>query len=301
MNLETEELASFAVLAEQLHFGQAAARLHISQPALSKRIKALETKIGGLLLSRDRRGVELTPAGATFYEQARRILRDLDETLESARGTAAGELGKLRLGAGITTIHSLIPRALLKFRVTCPRIEIEIADMSTVSQVEALIAGRLDVGFVRLPVKHAQVKVRKVLSERLTIATSESFRGPVTLGSLREQPFIIINRGVSATYHDHCISLCNRSGFAPRIVYEANDMFTILNLVSVGIGMSLVPGAAQAMHVSGVKFVPIPTRDAEWDIGIAWNKKFESRAIRKFAEICLRVDANRLVGKADKP
>lgn len=294
MSLGTEELASFAVVAEQLHFGRAASRLHISQPALSKRIKSLEQKIGGPLLARDRRGVELTPAGAMFYKQARRILRDLDITFESARGTVAGQLGKLRLGVGIATIHSLIPRALLKFRETCPGIEIEIADMSTVSQIEALIAGRLDVGFVRLPAKHPQVAVRRVLSERLAIAVSDRLKGAVTMVSIREQPFIIINRGVSATYHDHCISLCNRSGFAPRIVYEANDMFAILNLVSVGIGVSLVPSSARAMHVTGVKFVPISNRDAEWDIGMAWNKKFESEAIRKFVEICLPGKGNKV-------
>jgi DNA-binding transcriptional LysR family regulator len=284
MALETEELASFAVLAEQLHFGRAAARLHISQPALSKRIRSLEYKVGGPLLVRNRRGVALTPAGAMFYKEARRIVRDVDVAFEAVRGATSGELGKLRLGVGMSTVHSLVPRALLKFRESSPGVEIEIADMPTLSQIEALIAGRLDVGFVRLPVKHPLVAVRKVLTERLTIATSEKFAGPLTMKGIQEQPFILIDRGVSATYHDHCISLCDRSGFTPRIVYEPNDMFTILNLVSAGIGVSLVPRAARAMHVSGVKFAPVLSSYAEWDIGMAWNKKLESEIIRKFAD-----------------
>jgi DNA-binding transcriptional LysR family regulator len=287
MKLETRELASFAVLAEQLHFGRAAARLHVSQPALSKRVKGLEEKIGGPLLVRNRRGVALTPAGTLFYKEARRIARDIDLAFEAARGATSGELGKLRLGVGMSTVHSLVPRALLKFHESRPGIEIEIADMSTPSQIEALIAGRLDVGFVRLPVKHPLVEVRKVLAERLTIATSQKFAGPLTMKGIQEQPFILIDRGVSATYHDHCISLCDRSGFTPRIVYEPNDMFTILNLVSAGIGVSLVPRAARAMHVSGVKFAPVHSSYAEWDIGMAWNKKLESEVIRKFAEIVL--------------
>jgi DNA-binding transcriptional LysR family regulator len=95
----------------------------------------------------------------------------------------------------------------------------------------------------------------------------------------------LIDRSVSATYHDHCISLCDRAGFIPHVVYEASDMFTILNLVSSGIGVSLVPGAARAMHVTGVKFAPVRSRYAEWDIGMAWNRKLESELIRKFAEI----------------
>ncbi len=264
MELETQELASFALLAEQLHFGRAAARLHISQPALSKRIRSLEDKVGGPLLVRNRRGVALTPAGTMFYKEARRIIRDIEVTLESVRGATSGALGKLRLGVGMSTVHSLVPRALLKFRESSPGVEIQIADMSTPSQVEALIASRLDVGFVRLPVKHPLVAVRKVLTERLTIATSEKFTGPMTMNGIQDQPFILIDRGVSATYHDHCISLCDRSGFTPRIVYEPNDMFTILNLVSAGIGVSLIPRAARAMHVSGVKFAPVHSSYAEW-------------------------------------
>jgi len=286
MALETQELASFAVLAEQLHFGRAATRLHISQPALSKRIRSLEDKVGGPLLVRNRRGVALTSAGTMFYKEARRIIRDVEVAFEAVRGATSGELGKLRLGVGMSTVHSLVPRALLKFRESSPGVEIEIADMSTPSQIEALIAGRLDVGFVRLPVKHPLLTVQKVLTERLTIATSDKFTGPVTMQGIQEQPFILIDRGVSATYHDHCISLCDRSGFTPRIVYEPNDMFTILNLVSAGIGVSLVPRAARAMHVSGVKFAPVHSSYAEWDIGMAWNKKLESEIIRKFAEAC---------------
>jgi DNA-binding transcriptional LysR family regulator len=287
MELETRELISFVVLAEQLHFGRAAGRLHVSQPALSKRVKGLEDKIGGPLLVRNRRGVALTPAGTLFHKEARRIVRDIDLAFEAVRGATSGEMGKLRLGVGMSTVHSLVPRALLRFHEARPGIEIEIADMSTLSQIEALIAGRLDVGFVRLPVKHPLLEVRKALTERLTIATSKKFTGPLTMKGIQEQPFILIDRGVSATYHDHCISLCDRSGFTPRIVYEPNDMFTILNLVSAGIGVSLVPRAARAMHVSGVKFAPVHSSYAEWDIGMAWNRKLESEIIRKFAEIAL--------------
>jgi DNA-binding transcriptional LysR family regulator len=286
MALDTQELSYFATLAEQLHFGRAASRLHISQPALSKRIKSLEEKVGGPLLVRNRRGVALTMAGTIFYKEARRITRDLEVAFDLVRGATSGELGRLRLGVGMSTIHGLVPRALLKFRASSPGVEIEIADMATLKQIEALTSGRLDVGFVRLPVKHPLLAVRKVITERLTIATSDKFNGPMTMKGIKDQSFILIDRGVSATYHDHCISLCDRSGFTPRIVYEPNDMFTILNLVSAGIGVSLVPRAARAMQVNGVKFAPVLSSFAEWDIGMAWNKQLESELIRKFADAC---------------
>ena len=123
MQLETRDLSSFAVLAELLHFGRAAARLHVSQPALSKRIKSLEEKIGGPLLVRNRRGVTLTPPGAMFYKECRRVTRDIDIAFEAARAATSGELGKLRLGVGMSTVLSLVPRALLKFREPAPELK----------------------------------------------------------------------------------------------------------------------------------------------------------------------------------
>ncbi len=141
MQLETRDLSSFAVLAEQLHFGRAAARLHVSQPALSKRIKSLEEKIGGPLLVRNRRGVTLTPAGAMFYKECRRVTHDLDLLLKLPAAATSGELGKLRLGVGMSTVLSLVPRALLKFREARPGVEIEVADMSTLRPDRSLDCG----------------------------------------------------------------------------------------------------------------------------------------------------------------
>src|SRR5260221_7947830 len=112
MALETQELSSFAVLAEQLHFGRAAARLHISQPALSKRIRSLEDKVGGPLLGRNRRGVALTPAGSMFYKEARRIIRDVDVAFEAVRGSTSCQRGKPWLGAVLLTMLSPGPRVL---------------------------------------------------------------------------------------------------------------------------------------------------------------------------------------------
>src|SRR4029077_2711403 len=193
MVIEDRELRSFLVLAEQLHFGRSAALLHISQPALSKQIKGLEEKVGGPLLVRNRRNVRLTPAGTLLYGEGRRIVRDLDALLDAAQSAVHGEAGKLRIAVGIATIHSLAPPALRKFREAHPRVEVQIGDMSTPRQIEALLAGEVDVGFLRLPVNHPQLMVKKVLKEQLTIVASSSFRGPLTLGSIRQQPLIMIS------------------------------------------------------------------------------------------------------------
>jgi len=289
MALEDRELRSFLVLAEQLHFGRAANLLHISQPALSKQIKGVEEKLGGLLLVRNRRDVRLTAAGTLLYGEARRIVRDLDSLFDATQAAVRGEAGRLRVAVGIATIHSLVPPALRKFREAHPRVEIQIGDMSTPRQIEALLAGEVDVGFLRLPIRRAELAVKKVLKEQLTIAASSSFRGALTLEKIAHEPFIVIGREVSTTYYDHCIRLCGSAGFSPRVVQEARDTFTLLNLVRAGIGVALVPRSARQMRVSGVRFSDINRREAEWDVGVAWHKLHESALVRNFVEICLAV------------
>lgn len=291
MTIDDRELRSFLVLAEQLHFGKSANLLHISQPALSKQMKGLEEKIGGPLLVRNRRDVRLTAAGALFYQQGRRIVRDLDALLDGAQAAVKGEAGTLRVAVGLATVHSLVPPALRRFRAAHPRVEVQVGDMSTPRQIEALLAGEVDVGFVRLPLQRPELMVRKVLTERLTIAGSNNFRGALTLAGISQQPFIMIAREVSSTFYDHCIRLCGSAGFSPRVVQEAKDMFTLLNLVRAGIGVALVPRSARQMRVSGLRFAHIRNRDAEWDIGVAWNKLHESALVKNFVEISLEQSA----------
>ena len=281
MTLEDRELRSFLVLAEQLHFGRSAYLLHISQPALSKQIKGLEEKIGGPLLLRSRRDVRLTTAGTLLYSEARRIVRDLDSLFDAAQSAVRGEAGRL------ATVHSLVPPALRKFREAHPRVEIQIGDISTPRQIEALLAGEVDVGFLRLPVRSPQLVVKRILKEQLTIAASNSFRGALKLENIAAEPFIMISREVSTTYFDHCIRLCGLAGFSPRVVQEARDMFTLLNLVRAGMGVALAPRSAKQMRVRGVRFSDINRREAEWDVGVAWHKLHESALVRNFVQICL--------------
>ena len=102
---------------------------------------------------------------------------------------------------------------------------------------------------------------------------------------IRAQPFIVIAREVSTTYYDHCLRICGNAGFSPRVVQEARDMFTLLNLVRAGIGVALVPRSAREMHVRGVKFGHIRDRQAQWDVGVAWNKLHESALVNNFVQI----------------
>jgi DNA-binding transcriptional LysR family regulator len=290
MTIDLGELHSFATLAEQLHFGRAAELLHISQPALSKQIRRMEEKLGGDLLTRHNGRVALTAAGKVLEERARQMLRESENTEELLRLAVRGEAGLLRVGFGIASLASGLPALLVRFRGRYPHVHIAMRDMATCDQIEALARGEIDVGFVRLPVTRTGLGSLPVLHERLVAAVAPPARyNPAKgLASLRGQPFVVISRATSNSFHDHVLATCRVAGFTPRIVQEANELFTVLNLVRAGIGVSLVPSSARLMHVPQVKLVETRVREAAWTIGLAWNSEHKpSGLVRKFIEMAV--------------
>jgi DNA-binding transcriptional LysR family regulator len=274
MYLQVEELHSFVVLADELHFGRASKRLFVSQPALSKQIRRLEERVGGALFTRTRRKVEITEAGRVLLAGADKVLREDDAALSLAREAALGRAGTLRIGFGIASVSEILPRTILRFRKTYSQVELKMRDMSTPAQIAALLERNIDIGIVRLPIAHTELDSLPLFHEQLVVATSGSlsYNSRQGLAALRNQPFVLFPRATSATLHDHVLGLCRRSGFSPTIVQEASELFTILNLVRAGLGVSLVPSAARRMGVPGVRFHDLGVPEAKWRIGIAWNR-----------------------------
>ena len=274
MYLQVEELRSFVVLADELHFGRASRRLFISQPALSKQIRRLEEKVGGALFTRTRRKVEITEAGRVLLAGADKVLREDEAALSLAREAVLGRAGTLRIGFGIASVSEILPRTILRFRKTYSQVELKMRDMSTPAQIAALVEGNIDIGIVRLPIAHTELDSLPLFHEQLVVATSGSlsYNSRQGLAALRNQSFVFFPRATSATLHDHVLGLCRRAGFSPIIVQEASELFTILNLVRAGLGVSLVPSAARRMGVPGVRFDDLGVPEAKWRIGIAWNR-----------------------------
>jgi DNA-binding transcriptional LysR family regulator len=274
MYLQVEELHSFVVLADELHFGRASKRLFVSQPALSKQIRRLEEKVGGNLFTRTRRKVEITEAGRVLLVGADKVLREDEAALSLAREAVLGRAGTLRIGFGIASVSEILPRTILRFRKTYSQVELKMRDMSTPAQIAALVEGNIDIGIVRLPIAHTELDSLPLFHEQLVVATSGSlpYNSRQGLAALRNQPFVFFPRATSATLHDHVLGLCRCSGFSPTIVQEASELFTILNLVRAGLGVSLVPSAARRMGVPGVRFHDLGVPEAKWRIGIAWNR-----------------------------
>src|SRR5688572_10508780 len=254
--LELDELRSLVALAAHGHFGRAAEALGVSQPALTKRLQRLEEKVGGELLVRGYRELRLTEAGRLLLEKSRQLLGDSERALELSREAARGEAGLLRIGFGVASIVQLLPRTLQRFRARHPRVQVNLRDMSTLAQTEALQAGEIDLGFVRLPVVEPALECVPILHERLVVAVSarSSWRERNGLASLAGQPFVACSDVISASYYAHVLALCQSAGFAPRVVAETNELFSLLQLVRAGLGVALVPSAAAAMRVPGVRF-----------------------------------------------
>jgi len=281
MYLELAELRPFLILAEELHFRKASERLFVSQPALSKQIQRLEEKVGGPLFARTRRKVALTEAGRVLILLAKELLRDSEVAFDLAKEAAEGRAGTLRIGFGIATVSEILPRTILRFRRAYQHVELQMRDMSTPSQIAALLEGKIDIGIVRWPIAHTELDSLPLFRERLVAATPRSmpYKPKQGLAALRDRPFISLPRSVSETFHDHVLALCRGAGFTPRVVQEASELFTILNLVRAGLGVSLVPSSAVKMHVPGIRFHDLRTPESQWRIGVAWNKLSEKREL----------------------
>ena len=289
MAIELSELRSFVVLADHLHFGQAAEALHVSQPALTKQIQRLEDKVTGPLLIRGYRRVSLTPAGEILRDRARTLLRDAEIAEQMARLAVNGKAGLLRIGFGIASLAAGLPEILTRFRQHFPEVQVAMRDMSTPGQIEALERGDIDVGFVRLPVERPDLVTLPVLEEMLVAAVPRGMSYRKGLSSLRNESFVVISRGVSTSFFDHLVQTCRAAGFSPRIVQEVNELFTVLNLVQAGVGVSLVPRSANLMRVPHVRLLDTGVAEAKWKIGLAWRKRDESDSlVRNFISLARR-------------
>jgi DNA-binding transcriptional LysR family regulator len=281
MALEVDDLRSFLVLSEQLHFRHAAEILHISQPALSKQIRRLEERLGGELLMRRSGGLHLTSAGQVLLQHARQIIEDAETAERTTRLALKGEAGTLRVGFGIAVLARGLPNLMLRFRKRFPNVDLSVRNMSTSDQTQALSDKRIDVGFVRLPIRNEDIETLPLVKERLMIVLSEHSRHDAQggLAALSGAPFILPCRADSASFYDHVFRTCRAAGFMPRVVQETDVFFTALNLVRAGLGVSIAPSAVQLMRVPQIRFAETRVPEGEWKIGIAWNRRCRGSAL----------------------
>lgn len=228
--------------------------------------------MGGPLLVRGYRRVVLTPAGEILRDRASNLVRESEIAEHLARLAVNGKAGLLRIGFGITSLAAGLPDILNQFRQRFPEVHVSMRDMSTPDQIEALEDGDIDIGFVRLPIERTELVSVPVLEEILVAAIPRGMPYRGRLPALRKEPFVVVSRDVSVSLFDHLVRTCGAAGFSPRIVQDVNELFTVLNLVRAGVGVSLVPKSVGLMRVPGVRLIGTNLPEAKWKIGLAWRK-----------------------------
>ncbi len=261
MNVEIELRAwrQFAVLAETLHFGRAAERLHMTQPPLTLAIQQLERRLGTPLFARTRRSVALTPAGEALLEPARALLERAAALPALARGAARGEQGRLRLGFVSTVGYGPLPGWLRGFREAWPGVTVDLREATGDVQLEAFARAELDAGFVLHAPGHAPALPRLSLGvEPMVLALPDAAPRRWRPEELLRQPLVIFPRGIAPSLYDAVLAFYHHHRATPAIAQEAIQMQTIVNLVSAGLGIALVPRSMTLLQRPGIAYRSLP-------------------------------------------
>lgn len=281
------QLRHFVAVAERLHFGRAAAALHISQPPLSRSIRNLEERVGATLLARTRRRVELTPEGARFLEEAKRVLAQLERAVLEVGGMAAGERGRLRLGFVSLADYGVLPGLLKAYKSARPGVALSLREMLSPDQAAALAAGELDFGLLLPPVAGADLEHLVVQRERFLVALPSRHRlartrGRLAMRDFAREAFVMAPREIAPGLHDIVSALAARAGFAPRVAQEAIQMQTVVSLVSSGLGVAVVPASVTNLGRRGVVYREIADAHPRLDLWLAWRRGALGVAAREF-------------------
>ncbi|HZR02271.1 MAG TPA: LysR family transcriptional regulator [Burkholderiales bacterium] len=285
--MELRHLRYFVTVAEELHFGRAARKLHVSQPPLSMQIKALEAELGVTLLERNQRRVALTSAGEVFLRDAKEVLARVSLAADAARRAARGETGELTVGFVTIADYNVLPPALREFRQQYPNIRLGLREATGDVQLRELIEERMDVGFLLSPVEDERLAVHALLREALVAALPEQHpaaksRGPCSLRRLADSPFILFPRHMAPGLYDDILSFCRLAGFSPRVEQEAVQMQTIVSLVSVGLGVALIPASLRHLGRTGVVYRSLKETSPLTEIVLAWRASDKRPAIARF-------------------
>ena len=291
--MELRQIRSFLSVAETLHFGRTAELIHLSQPALSLQIRALEEEVGFRLFERNRRKTTLTAAGLTFRDDAARVVSQLDQAIRRARLAADGKLGLLRIGFISTAGNEIVPNLVRRFRESSPEVVFTLLNILTADQIQMLSAGSLDIGFIRLPIgEHPELEVVEVHREPFVVVTPLSHklatRKRVALHELSGQDFVMYERSYAPGFHDLIFGMLRDAGVIPNVCQTAGQMPTLISLVDSGMGISILPASAVKHSGASVAACEIAGKIAMSEIAIAVNKENRASVVDNFRSFALK-------------
>ncbi|MEA3118109.1 MAG: hypothetical protein QOI13_1379 [Paraburkholderia sp.] len=292
--MELRHLKYFVVVAEERHFTRAAERLGMAQPPLSQQVRKLEHEIGALLFRRLTRGVELTDAGRVLYEDARRIITDVELAKSRAQSAARGQTGSIRVGlASSVVFHPVIAEIVRAYRESHPEVRLSPSESNVAALIDDLMEERIDLAIIRQTSQESErMKIETLIDEDMLIVLPPQHplaRVPrIDLHSIAPETLILFPRTIAPVLYDEVISACQRAGFSPRLGQESTQVASAVSMVAAGFGISIVPHSIRQVHATGVTYHAIEGPQPTAQIVLAYRAGEFSRVVRDFVGIARR-------------
>jgi len=293
--MDLRHMRQFLAVAEELHFGRAAQRLGMAQPPLSQSIQRIEAELGVKLLDRTRRGVWLTAPGRVLMEEARRTLMQAELAVTVTKRAAASDIARIHIGLIGPALYRLVPNILVAHRGAYPEVEVRLSERSSPVQMEGIMRGDLDVGFLH-PSSEVIEGGDQIIVERSRFLAAIPADWPiaacsaVSLKDIAELPFIIMDEAVSPSSFQQVISAFRNVGVMPDITQRTTLTNTTLSLVSASLGCALVAASAAHTQLRNVRFLPVTDipNAMRWEMSMVWSPNHISIATRNFVELVKR-------------
>lgn len=301
MRFGLRHIRHFVAVAEELHFRRAAERLGVAQPALSRTIQYLEKELGVVLFTRSNRNVQITRAGQTFLDGCRGAIHAIEHTVENTRLAHLGRRGVLRIGYTDVAIAGRLPALLKAFQDEEPDIILQPHHDVTVTQIQKLEAGILDIGFVTGPISRSGYRQSLIASDRFVCVVFDSHplanRRSIRLEELAHEDFVHGTAKDWEQFYSYLLPLCRRSGFTPRIVQEAFNTDGILGLVAAGMGITILTDNVRNSVGRGLVVIPIEDTADELQTVAFWKTGPIEGAMGTFAAFLLQHELDVAPGK----
>jgi DNA-binding transcriptional LysR family regulator len=284
--MELRHLRAFVAVADELHFGRAAARLHMAQPPLSQLIRRLEAELGVELFHRNRRRVEISQAGGDLLPAARDAVAAADRVADRAAEVAEGRAGALTIGFVGSAAAGALPKIVRRVRADAPGLRLTLRELTSARQQAALRDGTIHAGLLHerptAPGLRATVIEHEPLLAALPADHRLCARRKIAIADLADESWVLFPRDEGPVFFDRIALLCRQAGFAPRVEQEAVYMPTIVNLVAAGLGVSLVPAAMRDIAPAELELRPVADREASIQLILAWRDETAGPALRRF-------------------
>lgn len=291
--MELRHFTAFIAVAEELHFGRAAEKLHVAQPALSHMIRSLEKELGTPLFERTTRRVRLTSSGEALLEPARSIQVQVDGARRIARAAQEGEVGRVRVGFGGTSGYSILSLLAREVARRHPGISLELHPRTYSGDAAlALRDEAMDLAIVSPPAP-AGIDVHVIREERVMVAMPSDHeligREMVGMGELQDQTFISYPASHGSKVRESMMRLCDEAGFLPHIVQEAPDPYSLLALVGAQVGIAIVVESSQHIRIDGVTYVPLAEGADAFTLALGWRRSNSSPALARVLEVAREI------------